>query len=44
MQTCKQDCQVDRDSGTLQESDRYRQCDQSCHDDYAGCTSACEAD
>jgi hypothetical protein len=42
MQACKQDCQVDRDSGDQQESGRYRDCDQSCHDAYAGCTSACE--
>jgi hypothetical protein len=40
--SCKQDCQVDRDSGDLQESDVYRQCDQSCHDAHAGCTSNCE--
>jgi hypothetical protein len=42
LQSCKQDCQVDRDSGDQQESYLYRQCDQSCHDAYAGCTSNCE--
>jgi hypothetical protein len=42
LQSCKQGCQVDRDSGDLQESDLYRQCDQSCHDAYAGCASNCE--
>jgi hypothetical protein len=40
--SCKQDCQVDRDSGDLEASGRYRECDQSCHDAYAGCTSSCE--
>jgi len=42
LQSCKQDCQSERDSGDLQESELYRQCDQSCHDAYAGCTSNCE--
>jgi hypothetical protein len=42
LQSCKQDCQIERDSGDLQESELYRQCDQSCHDAYAGCTSSCE--
>ena len=43
LQTCKAECQVERDSGTAQESYLYRQCDQSCHDAYGGCTSACES-
>jgi hypothetical protein len=42
MQSCKQDCQIERDSGTDQESYLYRQCDEGCHDAYAGCKSACE--
>ncbi len=43
LRSCKQDCQVERDSGRQQESYLYRQCDQSCHDAYAGCTSQCES-
>ena len=42
LQTCKQDCQVERDSGTQEESELYRNCDLSCRDDYAGCKSECE--
>jgi hypothetical protein len=42
MRSCKQDCQLERPSGRLQESYRYKQCDQGCHDTYADCTSQCE--
>ena len=42
LRSCKQDCQLERPSGRQQESYLYRQCDQSCHDAYAGCTSQCE--
>jgi len=42
LRSCRQDCQVERDSGTDQESYLYRQCDQGCHDTYFGCVSACE--
>jgi hypothetical protein len=42
LQACRQDCQIERDSGDNQESYLYRQCDQTCHDTYAGCVSACE--
>jgi len=42
MRSCKQDCQLERPSGRQQESYRYKLCDQSCHDTYAGCTSQCE--
>ena len=42
LQSCRQDCQIERESGTDQESYLYRQCDQGCHDTYAGCVSACE--
>jgi len=44
LETCKADCQVERDSGTNQESDRYRDCDRSCHDSYADCKNGCESD
>ena len=43
LRSCKQDCQMERPSGRQQESYLYRQCDQSCHDAYAGCTSQCES-
>jgi hypothetical protein len=43
LRSCKQDCQMERASGRQQESYRYRLCDQSCHDAYAGCTSQCES-
>ena len=42
MRSCKQDCQLERPSGRLQESYRYKQCDQGCHDTYTACTSECE--
>jgi hypothetical protein len=42
LRSCRQDCQMERESGTNQESYLYRQCDQGCHDTYAGCVSACE--
>ena len=42
MRSCKQDCQLERPSGRQQESYRYKQCDQGCHDTYADCTSQCE--
>ena len=42
IQSCKQDCQVERDSGDQQESYLYRQCDESCRDDYEACTDQCE--
>jgi hypothetical protein len=42
MQSCKQDCQVERDSGTAQESYLYKQCDGGCHDNYDACKSDCE--
>jgi hypothetical protein len=42
MRSCKQDCQLERPSGRQQESYRYKQCDQDCHDTYTDCTSQCE--
>ena len=42
MRSCKQDCQLERPSGRQQESYRYKQCDQGCHDTYTDCTSQCE--
>ncbi|HKA31012.1 MAG TPA: hypothetical protein VKH82_16640 [Candidatus Binatia bacterium] len=42
LRSCRQDCQLERASGTDQESYLYKQCDQGCHDAYAGCVGACE--
>ena len=42
LRSCRQDCQLGRASGTDQESYLYQQCDQGCHDAYAGCVGACE--
>jgi len=42
-QSCKADC-GSRDSGDLEASARYVDCDADCHSTYAACVDACDQD
>lgn len=44
LRSCKSDCQVERDSGDGQQTERYGNCDAGCHSTYDSCKDDCEGD